>query len=333
MKDEDKTKEQLIDELGEMRREIAELRALEAERKWAEEELGASEERYRTLFEQSRDAVYITTRDGKFVEINTSFLDLFGYCREEILGLDVRETYVNPADRWEFQQEIEQKGSVRDFPLKLRKKDGIEMDCLLTATVRRDAEGGTLGYQGIIRDITERKRAEEELKQSEKRYRSLVEDINDGYFILQDEEFVYFNRAFANILGYTREENLVRKFLRFLSPKYLDWRSRDDQRGEEDREQGGEDELEILGEGGKNLVLEIRSRVIDYNGRSGIAGIFRDITERKKAERDLRERIEELEKWYRLIVDRELKMTHLKERIQELNSKLKLVRERYGVNI
>jgi len=188
-------------------------------------------------------------------------------------------------------------------------------------------------YQEAQRELAERKRAEKELKQSEERYRSLVEDINDGYFIIQDGEFIYFNQAFANILGYTREENLVRKFLRFLSPKYLGWRSRDDQRGEEDREQGGEDELEILGEGGKNLVLEICSRVIDYNGRSGIAGICRDITDRKKAERDLRERIEELERWYRLIVDRELKMTHLKERIQELNSKLKLVRERYGVNI
>lgn len=137
------------------------------ERKRAEEALRVSEERYRTLFEESRDAVYVTTRDGEFVDGNKSLLDLFGYSRKELAGLNVRELYVNPADRRRFQREIEQKGSVRDFELKLRKKDGTEMDCLLTSTVRRDADGDVLGYQGILRDITERKEAEKALRDRE----------------------------------------------------------------------------------------------------------------------------------------------------------------------
>ncbi len=133
------------------------------ERKQAEEALHESEKRYRTLFEGSREAIYITSQEGKIVGANQSFLDLFSYTREELEELDVWKTYVHPDERLRFQRVIEQEGSVRDFEVKLCKKDGTEMDCLLTATVRRADDGSILGYQGIIRDITERKRAEEEI--------------------------------------------------------------------------------------------------------------------------------------------------------------------------
>ena len=128
----------------------------------AEQTLRESEERYRTLFEESRDAIYMTTREGVVVDVNQAALELFGYTREEMIGMDVRETYVHPEDRTRFQQEIEQKGSVRDYEVELFKKDGREMDCLLASTVRRTRDGGILEYQGIIRDITERKGAEQQ---------------------------------------------------------------------------------------------------------------------------------------------------------------------------
>ena len=85
-------------------------------------------------------------------------LDLFGYSRGEMIGLNALEIYVNADDRNRFRQMIEQKGFVRDYELRFRKKDGTEMDCLLTATVRRANDGSILGYQGIIRDMTEHKR-------------------------------------------------------------------------------------------------------------------------------------------------------------------------------
>jgi two-component system cell cycle sensor histidine kinase/response regulator CckA len=144
------------------------LQAEIAERKRAEEALRESEEKYRTLFEQSIDAIYITTREGKFVDFNQSTLALFGYTREEMIELDVPRTYVNPVDRSRFQQEIEQKGFVKDYEVKLRKKDGTEMDCLLTSTVQRAGDGRILGYQGIVRDLTERKRLEEQMRQQDR---------------------------------------------------------------------------------------------------------------------------------------------------------------------
>ncbi|MFH1672797.1 MAG: PAS domain S-box protein [Pseudomonadota bacterium] len=139
-----------------------------AERKRAEEALRKSERKYRALFEDSRDAINMTTREGKFIDANESTLHLFGYTREEVIGLNAWEVYVNPDDRRRFQQEIEKSGSVRDYEVKFRKKNGTEMDCLLSSTVRRAADGTILGYQSIIRDITEQKRLESQLIQAQK---------------------------------------------------------------------------------------------------------------------------------------------------------------------
>jgi PAS domain S-box-containing protein len=120
-----------------------------------------AEEKYRTLFDESNDAIYITSREGKFLDINPALLELFGYTREEMIDkLDVREIYVYPGERDTFQQEVEKRGSVRDYEVKFKKKNGTKMDCILNATVRRSAKGDILGYQGIIRDVTEQKHIE-----------------------------------------------------------------------------------------------------------------------------------------------------------------------------
>ena len=143
------------------------LRAEIAERRRAESALRESEERYRALFERSTDAIYITSREGKFVDLNQSGLDLFGYTREELAELNTQQLYVDPADRARFQQEIEQKGSVRDYEVKLHRKDGTKLDCRLASTVRRANDGNILGYQGIIHDLTERKRLEGQIRQQD----------------------------------------------------------------------------------------------------------------------------------------------------------------------
>ncbi|MEA3358182.1 MAG: PAS domain S-box protein [Thermodesulfobacteriota bacterium] len=126
-----------------------------------------SEGKYRTLFEDSIDAIFITKREGEFIDANPSFLKLFGYNLEEITKISVRDFYANPDDRGRYKKEIEKNGSVTGFSVKLVKKDGEEIDCLITASVRRDDNGAVIGYQGVIRDITEKKRAEEEKEQLE----------------------------------------------------------------------------------------------------------------------------------------------------------------------
>ena len=100
---------------------------------------------------------------GKVIDANQAALDIFGFTKAEAIGSDVGDRYVDQEDWKRFRQEIlPGGGSVRDFEVKLRKQEGTEMDCLLTATRHRDEDADGGGIQGIVRDVTERKRTEEE---------------------------------------------------------------------------------------------------------------------------------------------------------------------------
>ena len=153
---------------GALKESFAKLEQRLVERKQAEKALRESEEKYRTLFEDSRDAIYINTREGKFVDVNQSMPDLFGYTRQEIMAKNNRELYADPDDRSRVLRVLEQKGYFRDYEIQYKKKDGTEMDCLITATVRRADDGSIIGYQGIIRDITERKKLQAQLERAQK---------------------------------------------------------------------------------------------------------------------------------------------------------------------
>ncbi len=137
-------------------------------RKKAEEALYESEARHRVLFNDSKDGVYITDRDGAIIEANQAYFDLLGYTREEIIGGDIRTIYVNPSDREKFVKAIESRGFLRDYPLTFRRKDGKEIDCLLTSSLRRATDGTILGYHGIMRDVTEQKNLQRQLLQAQK---------------------------------------------------------------------------------------------------------------------------------------------------------------------
>jgi PAS domain S-box-containing protein len=131
-------------------------------RRMAEEQLRESEARYRTLFENSHDAIYITARDGSILDANQAMVDLMGYTRGEIIGMDIIRLYAIPQDREIFQQTIESSGAVKDYEVRLVRKDGTLMDCLYTSSVWKHEDGSIIGYQGIIRDITEKRRMEAE---------------------------------------------------------------------------------------------------------------------------------------------------------------------------
>ena len=199
----------------ELEQRVKELERESIERKKTEEVIRESEEKYRTLFNESRDAIYITTREGKFLDVNRALLELFGYSGKEMIGkFNVRKIYVYSGDRDKFQQQIEKKGSVRDYEVKFCKKNGTEMDCLLTSTVRRSTDGNILGYQGIIRDVTEYKRAEKALRESEARYRAIVEDQTELiYRFLPDGTMTFVNEAYCRYFGKKQEELIGHTFM------------------------------------------------------------------------------------------------------------------------
>ena len=124
-------------------------------------ELRRSEARYRNIVRDSRDAIYVTSRDGTIEEMNPAGLALFGY--EEMRGMNARELYHDPEDREVFRERIAEDGSVEGFEVELETRDGEVRHCLLSSTERRE-DGTLVGYQGIIRDVTERKEFERRLQ-------------------------------------------------------------------------------------------------------------------------------------------------------------------------
>jgi len=184
-----------------------------------QKELTASERKFRLLFEMSKEAIYISDREPKIQEANPAFLEMFGYSLDEIKKIDVTELYKNPKERMRIQKEIESKVFIKDYPAELKRKDSTVMDCLITATVRWDASDRVLGYQGIIRDITEQKRIQKEIKESEQKYRALFENSNDAIFLMSAQgEQIEFNQKATELVGYSKEE-LMRMSFRDLIAK------------------------------------------------------------------------------------------------------------------
>jgi len=189
-----------------------------------EEESRQSTERYRILFEDSKDAIFINEANGRFIDFNKAYLDLFGYRVEEMAQLYSKDTYYDHADRDTFRQEMDKNGSVRDFELKLKKKDGTIMDCLLTATAMRSANGVITGYQGFIRDITNKKRVRKALEESEAIYRTIFETTGTAMIIIEEDTIISMaNLEFEKLSGYSKEEIVGRKsWTEFAAPEDLE---------------------------------------------------------------------------------------------------------------
>jgi len=133
------------------------------ERRTAEHAIRASEQRFRGLFAQSMDAIYIVDYDGSNIRANPAWLRLLGYSAEELPQHNIIELYANPGDRQRLLDAIDRTGLYQD-ELRARKKDGTEFDCARTVTALRNEEGAIVGFQGIMRDITEQKRHRAELE-------------------------------------------------------------------------------------------------------------------------------------------------------------------------
>jgi PAS domain S-box-containing protein len=144
----------------------------------SEESLRESEKRYRTLFENSREVIAITTPEGKIIDINPYGLEFFGYTRKEMLELNTQELYADPSQREHFLEEVKEKGFVRDFEVKLHNKNGEERDCLLTFTLWEEIRKNTFGYQGIIRDNTKKKLADDQVRASLLEKETLLKEIH-----------------------------------------------------------------------------------------------------------------------------------------------------------
>ncbi|MCX6699694.1 MAG: PAS domain S-box protein [Methanomicrobiales archaeon] len=147
-------------------------------RKLAEETLKESEARYREFFTTSRDSVFITSPEGRWIDFNNALVEMFGYdSREEISEVKVPSIYANPEERTAFLDIIERNGYVREYPVQLLQKDGTVIDTIITAVPVRKPDGSLKAFIGTIRDVTGLKRAEGELLKKNEELNASYEQI------------------------------------------------------------------------------------------------------------------------------------------------------------
>jgi PAS domain S-box-containing protein len=262
-------------------------RQIMAGQRMAERALRDSEEKFRSLFEQSREAIALVEPVGRVLDVNKAWLDLFGYSRDELPGLNVIETYANPEEREDFRRRIDRTGFVED-EVRYKKKDGTVMDCQRTVVARKDAHGNPIAYQSLVLDVTGRRKAEEELRSSEERFRALFEQSRDAIsLVARDGRILEANQAFLDLLGYTRDE------LPGLHAAELYANPQDREDLLRRIADTGQAEGEVLFKKKDGTVfgveLSVVARTDEHGNMVGVQGITRDITERRRAEQALRD--------------------------------------------
>jgi len=265
------------------------------ERERVTKELKYTERIYRDLFNESIDMVYVTTGKGKFVEINPAMLKLFGYTQKEMLKLNARILYVNPEDRDRFQQKIEQEEFVQDYELKLRKKDGTEIDCVVTSNVRRSEQGDILGYQGIIRDITERKRMERTLQEEKQRLQVTLRSTGDGVITTNLQGNVeIINRVAEELTGWSYQEAIGKKLQEVFN--IVDERTRRPIRDPIEKVIKTNRVIGLINhailiskDGTEHIISDSGAPIRDDQGNLyGVVLVFRDITNLSRLEEEVR---------------------------------------------
>jgi PAS domain S-box-containing protein len=256
--------------------------------KRAEEALKESERRYRTLFEESRDAIYVSAIDGTLIDFNQSMLTLFGYTREEMTQLNAEALYLDPVDRRAFREVIERHGVVRDFELRLVDKDGRVMDCLINSTAQIDEQGEVVGYKGAIRNITEQKQAGETLRK-ERDFSEAATGSLPGLFYLFDDQgrFLRWNRNLERLTGYSAKQ------IAEMSP--LDFFVGEDRKTIEQSIQEAFDkglttaEVDLVARDGTKTPYFFTGELIVLDGRRCVVGTAIDLVERRRLEIQLRQ--------------------------------------------
>ena len=260
------------------------------DRKKAEEALRESEELYKALFDDAPLAYHELDKDGRFTRVNQTELQLLGYTAEEMQGRFAWEFIVDKVSRESTMGKLSGNRPLQPFERTFIRKDGTHVPVEIHDRLLYDADGRISGIRSTLHDITERKRAESALRESEERYRDLVENAHDIIYSHDlNGNYLSVNKAAERITGYSHEEALKLNMSQTLPPECAD-------RAKEmiAKKLAGENvtayELEILAKDGRRIAIEVNSKLMYENGVPvAVQGIARDVTERRHLEEQLRQ--------------------------------------------
>ncbi|OGP67045.1 MAG: hypothetical protein A2W27_09475, partial [Deltaproteobacteria bacterium RBG_16_44_11] len=270
------------------------------ERKRMEDALCQSEEKYRTILESIDDGYYEVDLAGNYTFVNDAEAENIGYTKEELIGMNNRQYQdeINYKKTYQAFLEIYRTGQpIKALEMEVIRKDGTKRFNEISASLIRDVQGKPVGFRGITRDTTKRKLIEDALRQSEEKYRRILENMEEGYFEIDlVGNFTFVNNAECRNLGYSKEELIgmnnrryqdeatVRRMYQVFNNMY----------------KTGEPikiiDIEIIRKDGTKKFNEISASLVrDSKGKKiGFSGVSRDITESKRAGDALKKNSEEL---------------------------------------
>jgi PAS domain S-box-containing protein len=280
------------------------------ERKEAEDALRAKEEKYKQLFDASPDGIILIGPDARIARANIAMARMYRYdSPEDLIGVYPPQ-FVAPSSREYSEQIIRRRLIGEDIPAveyELVRKDGTTFYGETLATILRNEDGTVTSYICITRDTTERKRVEDALRESEEKYRTLVEKANEAITIAQDYLLIFVNPRMSELLGVTEENLQGKPFIDFVWPEdrelvMANYRKRIA------REQVPETyDFRIIGAGGNLTWIYFSAALILWKGKQATLNILTDITERKRAEFSL----QESEERYNALFDRSLDLIYI----------------------
>ncbi len=264
-------------------------------RKLAEKALRDNEEKYRNLFQKSHDAIFIHDLSGNIIDVNGRVTELFGFKKEEILDLTIDKlhpTEDRPLSAKAFKN-IAREGYV-DFEIRFRKKDGTIFPAEVSSSLFKI--GGSKVIQGVVRDISERRQVEQNLRDSEERYRELVEKAGAAILIDDlDGEFVYCNERLADLFGYSLEEMQTKEIRSIVHPADIERVLKMHRARVQGKKIASKYEFMGIKKDGDVIYLEIDAVALkEGNKIIGTRSYIWDVTERKKTEEAIRSSEERL---------------------------------------
>lgn len=265
------------------------------EEKRTEERLRQSERRYRRLFETSQEGIVLASPSGEIIDANSALCQLTGYAPEELIGTQASALYDKQA-RQRLVNALQKERSVKGLELPLRRKDGTELICQVSATVWTNENGEAQAVQSFVRDITEEKRTQEALAESEKKFRALAENSTVGIFLIQEGGLQYVNEALAQMYGYAPEELLGSRYSEMLPHPH----DRERVRSKIKRHLRGEEKRQTFRfkgqtKDGDTIHVKAFGARIEYQGEPALIGTDIDVTERTRLQREVL-RIQEKER-------------------------------------